>query len=378
MTDFGIPVPRGGVASTPAEARKVAEKLGGPVVVKAQAQAGGRGQAGGIKTAPSPDTVEALAAAMLGTRLVTHQTPPEGVPVTSVLVEEAVASRQELYLGLTIDSSLGLPTMIASEAGGMEIEEVASSHPEQVLKVAIDPVAGFQPFLGRQLAYGMNLDAGLVRPMVELMANLYRLFQAHDASLVEINPLVVTEEGKLLALDAKINFDDNALFRHADLESLRDPGQESALELQALDLGLKNYVKLDGNVACMVNGAGLAMAALDVITLAGGEPANFLDIGTMNNTDRVVNAFRLFLSDPNVKAVMVNIFGGMARADIIAQGIVEAYRDLDIKLPVVVRLAGTNVEEGDRILADSGLDVIRAATLQEAAERAVAAAREVS
>ncbi len=347
-------------------------------MVKAQAHAGGRGQAGGIKTASSSDTVEALAGAMLGKKLVTHQTPPEGVSVSSVLVEEAVAGRQELYLGLTIDSSLGLPTMIASEAGGMEIEEVALSNPEKVLKVAIDPVAGFQPFLGRQLAYGMNLDAGLIRPMGEIMSKLYRLFQAHDASLVEINPLVVTEEGKLLALDAKINFDDNALFRHLDVDELRDPGQETALELQALDLGLRNYVKLDGNIGCMVNGAGLAMAALDVISLAGGEPANFLDIGTMNNTDRVVNAFQLFLSDPNVKAVMVNIFGGMARADIIAQGIVEAYRDMNIKLPVVVRLAGTNVEEGDRILAESGLKVIRAATLQEAAERAVAAVGEAS
>lgn len=375
LAEFGIPVPEGKVAFTATEARKIAEELGGRVVVKAQVFAGGRGKAGGIREADTPEMAEKVAGEMLGKRLVTYQTTAEGVPVSKVLVERAIDVKKELYLSIIIDSASRMPVMMASEAGGVDIEEVARTTPEKILKVYIDPAAGFQSFQGRKLAYGMGLDQNQVRAATDLVANLYRLFISKDCSLAEINPLAVTSEGKLLALDAKLNFDDNALFRHRDIEALRDVEQEDPLEVKASDMGIKNYIKLDGNIACIVNGAGLAMAVMDLITQAGGKPANFLDIGTVNNTERVVNAFKVFTADPAVKAVLVNIFGGMARADVIAQGIVEAKKQVGIQVPLVIRLAGTNVEEGKRILKESGMEFIEALDFRDAANKAVAAAR---
>ena len=375
LAQFGIPVPRGKVATTPSEAKRIAMELGGKVMIKAQVYAGGRGKAGGIKVANTPEEVEKLVKQMIGTRLVTQQTTPEGVPVSKVLVEEAVNVGKELYLSVIVDSATRLPVMIASEAGGMEIEEVARVSPEKILKAYVDLATGFQPFQGRKLAYGMNLSQEQVRPATELMTNLYRLFREKDCSLAEINPLVITTEGKLLALDAKLNFDDNSLFRHKDIQELHDPEQEDPLEVKAISLGVRNYIKLDGNIGCMVNGAGLAMAVLDLLTQVGGKPANFLDIGTVNTPDRVVNAFKIFTTDPSVKAVLVNIFGGMARVDVIAQGIVEVYKQMDIRLPVIIRLAGTNLEEGKRILNESGISFIEAIDFQDAARKAVAAAK---
>jgi succinyl-CoA synthetase beta subunit len=375
LAEFGIPVPEGKVAATAAEAGEIARELGGKVVIKAQVFAGGRGKAGGIKVADSPEEAERLAAGVLGKRLVTYQTTAEGVPVSKVLVEKAVDIQKELYLSIIVDNASRMPVVMASEAGGVDIEEVARVIPEKILKAYIDPVIGFQPFQGRRLAYGIGLDQSQVRMATDLMANLYRLFVAKDCSLAEINPLAVTADGKLLALDAKLNFDDNALFRHGDIEGLRDVEQEDPLEVKASDMGIKNYIKLDGNIACIVNGAGLAMAVMDLIAQAGGRPANFLDIGTVNNAERVVNAFKIFAEDPSVKAVLVNIFGGMARVDVIAQGIVEASRQVDIKVPLVVRLAGTNVEEGKRILKESGVGFIEALDFYDAARKAVAAAQ---
>ena len=375
LSEFGVPVPKGGVAATPVEAKKIAAELGGKVVIKAQVYAGGRGKAGGIKVASTPEEAEKMAGQILGTRLVTHQTTPEGVPVSKVLVEKAFDIERELYLSVIVDNVSQMPVMMASEAGGMDIEEVAQTSPEKIIKVYVDRAAGFQAFQGRKLAYGMNLSQAQVRPAGSLMTNIYKLFQAKDCSLVEINPLVVTAEGELLALDAKLNFEDNALFRHSDIEQLHDPEQEDALETRAKELGVQNFIKMDGNIGCMVNGAGLAMAVMDLITHAGGRPANFLDIGTVNSTDRVVNAFKVFTTDPSVKAIMVNIFGGMARVDTIAQGIVEAHKQMDICLPLVVRLAGTNVAEGKRILAESKIAFIEAADFYDAARKAVAAAK---
>lgn len=375
FAQFGIPVPKGGVATNPGEAKKIAAELGGKAIIKAQVYAGGRGKAGGIKVANSPEEAEKLTEQMMGTRLVTHQTTPEGVPVSKVLVEETVEVSRELYLSVIVDNASRLPVMMASEAGGMEIEEVAQVSPEKILKAYIDPATGFQPFQGRKLAYGMNLSPDQIRPATELMTNLYRLFREKDCSLAEINPLVVTGDGKLLALDAKLNFDDNSLFRHKDIQELHDPEQEDPVEVRAIQLGVRNYIKLDGNIGCMVNGAGLAMAVLDLVTQAGGRPANFLDIGTVNTPDRVVNAFKIFTTDPSVKAILVNVFGGIARVDIIAQGIVEAHKQMDIHLPVVIRIAGTNVEEGKRILKESGIKFIEALNFQDAAHKAVEAAK---
>ena len=375
LSESGIPVPDGRLAATPAEARKIASEFGGNVAIKAQVYAGGRGKAGGIKVASTPDEAEKLTGQMLGTRLVTHQTTPEGVPVSKVLVEKAVEVERELYLSIVIDNVSRMPVMMASEAGGMDIEEVARVNPEKIIKVYIDQAAGFRAFQGRRLAYGMNLSQSQVRPAVSLMTNLYKLFQAKDCSLAEINPLVVTTNDELMALDAKLNFDDNALFRHSDIEQLHDVEQEDPLEVRARELGVQNFIKMDGNIGCMVNGAGLAMAVMDLITHAGGSPANFLDIGTVNNTDRVVNAFKVFTTDPNVKAILVNIFGGMARVDVIAQGIVEAHKQMEVRLPLVVRLAGTNVDEGRRILAESELSFIEATDFSDAAHKAVAAAK---
>ena len=374
LARYGIPIPRGQVAETGTQAGNAAFRLGGRVVVKAQVHAGGRGKGGGIKLVRTDIEAGLVALDMLGSRLVTPQTGPEGVPVQKVLVEQAVDLRRELYLGIIIDPANGLPVIMASDAGGMEIEEVAAATPERILKVSVDPVIGFQPYQGRAVAYALGLEPAQVQLAVTLIGNLYRAFMEHDGSLLEINPLVVTGEGRLLALDAKFNIEDNALFRHPELEALRDIEQEDPLEVQARSMGINNYIKLHGDIGCVVNGAGLAMATMDLIKLAGGEPANFLDIGTVNDASRVVNSFRIIGEDPSVRAVLINIFGGMARVDIIAQGVVDAHKELDVRVPVVVRLAGTNLEEGDRILRESGLPVIRAADLGEAARKAVTAA----
>lgn len=375
MLQSGIPVPRGKVAFTPAEARAIAEEIGGKVVVKAQVYAGGRGKAGGIKMADTPEEAEKAASQLLGARMVTHQTGAEGMPVSRVLVEEASEISRELYISILVDSTTRLPLMMASEAGGMEIEEVAQAAPEKIFKVSIDPAIGFQPSQGRKLAYGMNLTGKQVAEATRLMTNLYQLFMTKDCSLAEINPLAATADGRLLALDAKLNFDDNALFRHKDIQELHDEEQEEPLEIQARQWGINNYVKMDGDIGCMVNGAGLAMAVNDLIQYCGGSAANFLDIGTLNTTERVVNAFKMFIADSRIKAVLVNIFGGMARVDVIARGIVEAYQQMDISFPVVVRLAGTNVDEGKRILAESGINFIEARDFYDGADKVVQAAK---
>ncbi len=376
MAQYDIPVPSGRVASTPAEAKEIATEIGGGVVIKAQVYAGGRGKAGGIQIVNDPAEAKEVASQLIGTRLVTHQTGPEGVPVSKVLVEEASGVARELYLSILVDGISCLPVMVASEAGGMEIEEMAQSAPERILRSHIDPATGFQPFQGRKLAYGMNLDGDQIGEATRLMANLYKLFMDKDCSLVEINPLAVTTDKKLLALDAKINFDDNALFRHKDIQALQDKEQEEPLELRARDWGISNYVKMDGDIGCMVNGAGLAMAVNDLIQHCGGRAANFLDIGTLNNTERVVNSFKMFVADPRIRAVLVNIFGGMARVDVIAKGIVEAYQQMNIPFPVVIRLAGTNLEEGQRILAESGISFVHARDFYDGARKAVEAAKE--
>jgi succinyl-CoA synthetase beta subunit len=375
LAQYGVPVPRGRVASTAQEARQVAVELGGPSVIKAQIHAGGRGKGGGIKLAATPDEAEAAAGQIIGMTLVTPQTGPEGRLVRKVLVEEQTAIERELYLAVLIDGSIGRPILMGSAAGGMEIEEVAATHPEAIHRIAIDPAAGFQPFEGRSLAFALGLSGDLLRPAVALMQSLYRFFIEKDCSLAEINPLVVTKDNEVLALDAKINFDDNALFRHPDVVALRDIDEEDPLEVRAQDEGIPNYVKLDGNIGCIVNGAGLAMATMDAIKLAGGEPANFLDIGTVNDPARVVNALSIIGSDPNVRAILINIFGGMARVDVIAQGIIEANKTAKSTLPVVARLAGTNLEEGVRLLAEAGIEIERAEDLGEAAQKAVAVAR---
>ncbi len=377
LAQYGIPVPRGKVASTPAEAREIAAEIGSKVVIKAQVYAGGRGKAGGIKKVNSPEEAKKAASQLIGTRLVTHQTGPEGVPVSKVLVEKAGNVTRELYLSILVDGTSRLPVMMASEAGGMEIEEVAQSAPEKIFRSDIDLAIGFQSFQGRKLAYGMNLDGGQVGEATRLMTNLYKLFIDKDCSLAEINPVVVTADEKLLALDAKLNFDDNALYRHKDVQELQDKEQEEPLEIQARDWGINNYVKMDGDIGCMVNGAGLAMAVNDLIQYCGGRAANFLDIGTLNNTSRVVNSFKMFIADPRIKAVLVNIFGGMARVDVIATGIVETYQQMNITFPVVIRLAGTNLEEGQRILAESGISFIQAKDFYDAANKVVKAAKGV-
>jgi succinyl-CoA synthetase beta subunit len=374
LAEFKVPVPRGRVAKTAEEARKVAEELGDKVVVKAQVHAGGRGKGGGIKLADSPQQAGEVAGQIIGMQLVTPQTGPEGRKVKSVLVEEQQEVERELYLAVLVDNAVGWPVMMASAAGGVEIEEVAARTPEAIHRANIDPAVGFQPFQGRQLAFALDLGGDLLRPATSLMGGLYRAFASKDCSLAEINPLVVTKDGRLLALDAKMNFDDNAIFRHEDVGALRDVDEEDPLEVEAQELGINNYVKLDGNIGCVVNGAGLAMATMDTIKLFGGEPANFLDIGTVNDVGRVVSSFKILKTDASVKAILINIFGGMARVDVIAQGVVDAHKEMDIDVPVVVRLAGTNVEEGERILAGADFPVIRAAELGEAARKAVEAA----
>jgi len=362
------------VAETPEQAAEIARELGVPVAVKAQIHAGGRGKGGGIKLAADPDEARAVAGQIIGMRLVTHQTGPEGRLVKRVLVEEQLQVERELYLGIVIDNSIGFPLVMASADGGVEIEEVAARTPERIHKTAVDPTVGFQPFQGRGLALNIGLGGELMRPAASLIGALYRVFEENDCSLAEINPLVVTRDGRLLAADAKLNFDDNALYRHKEIAALRDIDEEDPLEVRAQESGIGNYVKLSGNIGCVVNGAGLAMATMDAIKLAGGEPANFLDIGTVNDAGRVVSSFRIITEDPNVRAILINIFGGMARVDIIAQGIIEAHREMEIKVPVVARLVGTNVEEGERLLKESGLPLIRATEFGEAARKAVEAA----
>jgi succinyl-CoA synthetase beta subunit len=374
LAEFGVPVPRGRVATTPAEARVIAQELGGPVVVKAQIHAGGRGKGGGVKPAQSPDVAEQVAAQILGMMLRTHQTGPEGQRVRRVLVEEGTAIRQELYLGIVIDRAAGQPVCMASAAGGMDIEEVARTRPGAISKVSVDPATGLRPYHARALAFALGLTGEAVKAVAAVIASLYRVFEAKDCSLVEINPLVVTADGRVLALDAKLTFDDNALFRHPDVQALRDRDEESPLEVEASRFNL-NYIKLDGTVGCMVNGAGLAMATMDIIKLAGGEPANFLDVGGGASAEQIEHAFRILISDPSVKAVLINIFGGILRCDRLAEGVIKAVRTLGVALPIVIRMEGTNVEIGQQMLRDSGLNFIAAQGMQDAAQKAVRAAR---
>jgi succinyl-CoA synthetase beta subunit len=376
LAEFGVPVPRGRVATTPTEARGIAQELGGPVVVKAQIHAGGRGKGGGVRPAQTPDAAERVAAQILGMMLRTHQTGPEGQRVRRVLVEEAMAIQQELYLGIVIDRATGLPACMASAAGGMDIEEVARTRPDAISTVRVDPATGLRPFHARTLAFALGLRGEPVKAAAAVIANLYRAFEVKDCSLAEINPLVVTGDGRILALDAKLTFDDNALFRHPEVQALRDRDEESPLEVEASQYSL-NYIKLDGTVGCMVNGAGLAMATMDIIKLAGGEPANFLDVGGGASAEQIENAFRILISDPSVKAVLINIFGGILRCDRLAEGVIRAVRSLGVTLPIVIRMEGTNVELGQQMLRESGLNFIAAQGMQDGAQKAVRAARAV-
>ena len=372
---FGVPVPRGRVAESGEEARVIAKDLGGgTVVVKAQIHAGGRGKGGGVKVVKGPDAAAEAAKAMLGMKLVTYQTGPEGQAVGRVLVEEGLQMSRELYLGLVIDRSTRRPVLMVSQEGGVEIEKVAAETPEKIFKAFIDPALGLQAFQARQLAFSLGLSGAEVGKAVKVMMALYQAFVATDASLLEINPLVVTAAGELLALDAKLNFDDNALYRHPDIKELRDIAEEEPLEIEASKFSL-NYIKLDGTIGCMVNGAGLAMATMDIIKLAGGEPANFLDVGGGANAEQIKNAFRILTSDANVKAVLINIFGGILRCDVLAQGVIAAVTDLGVQVPIVIRMEGTNVEIGKQMLAASGLNFTTADTMGEAAERVVALGR---
>jgi succinyl-CoA synthetase beta subunit len=370
LARHGVPVPRGEVAFTAPDAREIASRLGGLVVVKAQIHAGGRGKGGGVKIAKNADEAEKIAKDMFGMTLVTHQTGPAGRTVSRVLVEEGLQMSRELYLSVVLDRAAGKLVMMASAAGGMDIEEVAAKTPEKIVRVAVEPGVGLVPFEARRLGFAIGLDGPQVTKGVKLMTALYETFLATDASLVEINPLVVTASGDLLALDAKMNFDDNALFRHADIRELRDPSEEDPLEIEASMFSL-NYIHLDGNIGCMVNGAGLAMATMDIIKLAGGEPANFLDVGGGANAEQIRNAFKILMSDKNVKAVLINIFGGILRCDVLAQGVIAAVKELGVPVPIVIRMEGTNVDEGKRLLRESGMNFVTADDMNEAAEKVV-------
>ncbi len=372
---YGVPVPKGKVAFTPQEAKAAAVELGGRCVVKAQIHAGGRGKAGGVKLAASPAEAESAAREMLGKKLVTHQTGPEGRAVRQVLVEQSVNIERELYLGMVLDRGKSRVAVIGSSEGGVEIEEVAAAHPEKMLKELIDPAIGLQPFQCRRLAYALELPAQQVSKLVAMMQALYRAFDDCDCSIAEINPLILTKEGAVMALDAKMNFDANALFRQQEILALRDLNEEDPREVEASRHDL-SYISLNGNIACMVNGAGLAMATMDIIKQYGGEPANFLDVGGGANEEKVANAFKILLADDRVRGVLINIFGGIMRCDVLAQGVVDAARDLNVSLPLVVRMQGTNVDQGKKILADSGLPIISAETMAEAAEKIVAAVRQ--
>ena len=376
LKTYGAPVLEGGVAYTPAEAGEVAQTLPGPVwVVKAQIHAGGRGKAGGVKVVHSVEEVVETARQMLGMRLVTHQTGPEGKEVHRVYIEDGCRIAKEFYLSILIDRASGRPAIIASTAGGMDIEEVAAKTPEQIVTVIVDPALGLMPFHERRLAFSLGLRGAQAKQAMNVLGALYKAFVELDASLVEINPLVLTEEGDLVLLDAKMSFDDNALFRHPNVRELRDESEEDPMEIRAAKYDL-NYIRLDGNIGCMVNGAGLAMATMDIIKLEGGEPANFLDVGGGATRERVTEAFKIILSDENVEAILVNIFGGIMRCDVIAEGIITAAKEVNLTVPLVVRLEGTNVEIGRRMLAESGLAIIPANDLGDAAKKAVKAVRE--
>jgi succinyl-CoA synthetase beta subunit len=387
LAKYGVAMPRGAVAYTPDEAEKAAQQLGGSVfAVKSQIHAGGRGAGrfkddpngkGGVRIAKSPAEVKTHAAAMIGKVLVTKQTGPKGKEVKRVYIEEGCDIKRELYLGMLIDRATGRITIIASTEGGMDIEEVAAKHPEKILKVAIDPATGMQPYHARKVAFGLKLEGKQVGAAVKFLTAMYEAFTGLDASIVEINPLIVTGAGQVLALDAKMNFDDNALFRHPQVEEMRDADEEDPAELEAAKHSL-NYIKLDGNIGCMVNGAGLAMATMDIIKLYGGDPANFLDVGGGATRERVSTAFKLILSDKNVEGILVNIFGGIMRCDVIAEGVVAAAREVSLNVPLVVRLEGTNVELGKKVLKQSGLKIISADNLADAAEKIVEAVKEAA
>ncbi len=371
---YGVPTPRGIVVDTPDEARQAAKELGGRVVVKAQIHAGGRGKGGGVKLAKTADEAAEITKSILGMTLVTHQTGPEGRVVRKVLIEEALNIDKELYLAITLDRASGMNVVMASAQGGMDIEEVAAHDPNAIHREPIDTVLGVQPFQARQIAYSLGLTGDAYKKCVDFMQKFFRAYVETDASLAEVNPLLVTKEGDVLALDCKMTFDDNALFRHKDIVEMRDLHEEDPLEVESSKFGL-NYIKLDGSVGCMVNGAGLAMATMDIVKLAGGEPANFLDVGGGASAEQVKNAFRIILSDKNVKAILINIFGGIMRGDRIAEGVVSASREVGLPVPVVVRLEGTNVELGKQILKDSGLPLITADGMWDAATKVVAAAK---
>jgi succinyl-CoA synthetase beta subunit len=373
LAKYNVPVPRGEVAFTVAEAEAAAKKIGGSVVIKAQIHAGGRGKGGGVKVAKTFDDVAPIAEQILGMTLITHQTGPEGRLVQRVLVEETLPIERELYLGIVLDRQTGNLIFMASAAGGMEIEEVAAHTPEAILKEPIDPGIGLQPYQARKLAFGIGIPAAALAGAVQAMMALSKCCLEMDASLAEINPFILTKDNKVYALDAKVGFDDNALFRHKEILELRDLAEEDPLEVEASKFGL-NYIKLDGNIACMVNGAGLAMATMDIIKYAGGAPANFLDVGGGANAEQVKNAFRILLSDHSVKAVLINIFGGILRCDTLATGVVAAARDLGIKVPIVIRMEGTNVEQGRMVLEDSGFNFTVADGMKDAAEKVVALA----
>ena len=378
LRKFGVAVPRGYLATTPLEAEGAARQLGGGIcAVKAQIHAGGRGKGGGVKLARSPDEARSHAEAMLGMRLKTPQTGPDGQEVRKVYIEEGCRIARELYLGLTLDREAGRLAMMASSEGGVNIEEVAAEHPEKILREWISPLTGLMPFQARRLAFGLGLTGDTVNAFVRFAAGLYNAYVATDASLAEINPLVITVGGDVLALDAKLNFDDNALWRHPDIAAMRDPDEEDPKETQAKEHDL-SYIALDGDIGCMVNGAGLAMATMDAIKLSGGKPANFLDVGGGADEDKVTAAFKIILSDPHVKAVLVNIFGGIMKCDVIANGIVAAARQVGLKIPLVVRLEGTNVELGKQILAQSDLAITSADDLGDAAQKAVAAVKQAA
>ncbi|MDQ3042817.1 MAG: ADP-forming succinate--CoA ligase subunit beta [Acidobacteriota bacterium] len=375
LKNYGVPVPRGIVARTPEEAEQAARNLGTDVVVvKAQIHAGGRGKGGGVKLAKSPEEARTIAEQMIGMKLVTHQTGAEGREVTTLLVEEGLPIDKEFYLAITLDRVTGRNVFMASQAGGMDIEKVAEETPELILKEAIDPSVGLRPFQARNLAFGLGIPSDLVNQAANFMLSLYDAYQKMDASLLEINPFLLTKDNRLIALDAKVNFDDNALYRHKDYAELRDLGEEEPLEIEASKYDL-NYIKLDGNIGCMVNGAGLAMATMDIIKLTGGEPANFLDVGGGASQERVEQAFKILLADENVKAVLINIFGGIVRCDMVANGVVAAAKNLGVSIPIVARLEGTNVEEGKRVLRESDFGIISADGMNDAAEKVVAAAK---
>ena len=371
LAKYGVPVPRGEVAFTPEEVHDIAKRLGGPIsVVKAQIHAGGRGKAGGVKLAKSSEEAETISRELLGKTLVTYQTGPGGQKVFRLLVEEGLAIDRELYLGLVLDRSSKRIVLMVSKEGGVEIEKVAEEHPEKLHKVFINPAVGLQAFEAQKLGFALGLSGDSLKKGVKMMMALYNAFIATDASILEINPLIVTKTGDLLALDAKMNFDDNALYRHADIRELRDTAEEDPLEVEASKFSL-NYIRLDGTIGCMVNGAGLAMATMDIIKLAGGEPANFLDVGGGANAEQIRNAFKILMSDKNVKAVLINIFGGILRCDVLAAGVIAAVKDLGVPVPIVIRMEGTNVELGKQMLKESGLNFTTADSMDDAAAKVV-------